>query len=387
MFLLAFNCDVGDDEIAVMKKCELPIYVNGRFLSQKATGVQRFAIASLLSLHHIFGERLVVLVPGGHAKSNSAAELPCSVKEVWGGKGHFWEQITLPIFLHARGRGFLFCFCGLPPLLYHRSVYTIHDMAVFAFPNTFKKVYSSFYRLMLKLAVWRVRALTVVSEFTREEVLKYLGVKVPFITSNVITKPNFDGHNSRVLSKYGLDSCRFGLCVGTLEPRKNLNTLEGAVSSMDWPNLTLAVVGGSGGVFASGDVKDQAIPHLKYLGYVDDTDLAVLYSNAEIFIYPSLYEGFGIPPLEAMASGCLVAVARGSSLPEVCGGAAEYFDPKNQSDLILAVRRLLSFDETKRLRRQEQGEAQAQIYTPSRQQLQWLKVCRSIGIKVDKTDY
>jgi glycosyltransferase involved in cell wall biosynthesis len=156
---------------------------------------------------------------------------------------------------------------------------------------------------------------------------------------------------------------------------------------VDWPDLTLAVVGGSGRVFASGDVKDQAMPNLKYLGYVKDTDLAVLYSNAEIFIYPSLYEGFGIPPLEAMAAGCPVAVARSSSLPEVCGGAAEYFDPKNQSDLILAVRRLLNFDETKRLCRQEQGKDQAQIYTQSRQQLQWLKVCRSIGIKVDRTDY
>lgn len=356
------------------------VYVNGRFLSQPAAGVHRFALASLLTLYSILGDRLVVLVPRGCSKLNTVTDLPCTVREVWGGKGHFWEQISLPLYLYSRGQGFLFCFCGLPPLMYRQNVYTIHDMAVFAIPETFTKLYSYFYRFMLKFAVLRLSAITVVSEFTRGEVLKYLGVSAPFITSNVVVPRDRADDEQDVLAKYGLHSRTFALCVGTIELRKNLGILHQAALSHGWPDLVLAIVGGSGDAFAATGINTKNFSNLRYLGYISDSDLHTLYSNAAVFIYPSIYEGFGIPPLEAMAAGCPVAVARSSSLPEVCGDAAVYFDPENHYDLIDSVKGLLLFDEKTRVEQRAKGRARVAIYSQRQQKRQWIEVCRWLGL-------
>ena len=233
---------------------------------------------------------------------------------------------------------------------------------------------------MLKLAVKRARTLTAVSEFTRDEVWKYLGARVPHLTSNVIEKTNRSNQDANVLRRYGVAGRSFALSVGTIEPRKNFSILRAAVMATEWPDLAVIVVGGGGRVFATSDNSAKQMANLEYVGYVSDEDLKVLYSEAEIFIYPSLYEGFGIPPLEALASGCPVVVAKSASLPEVCGDAAEYFDPRDRDDLIRAVREVLGVGAQERQNRYDLGMAQVANYSSVCQQRQWLQVCRSLEL-------
>jgi glycosyltransferase involved in cell wall biosynthesis len=160
----------------------------------------------------------------------------------------------------------------------------------------------------------------------------------------------------------------FILCVGSLEPRKNLKTLLQAYATYvrhhagaEW----LVVAGGGG--WLSGDLAQIAAElgiaeRVKFLGYVQEADLRVLYSAAKLFVYPSIYEGFGLPPLEAMACGAPVITSNTSALPEVVGDAALLIDPHNRGELCQAMQRVLGDDDL-RMRMRRQSLARAKLFS------------------------
>ncbi len=172
---------------------------------------------------------------------------------------------------------------------------------------------------------------------------------------------------SNGLSRFGLTPGGYLLCVGAQEPKKNVRRLIEAYLEVDTP-MPLVLAGPRGWMWeqevgaALAPLSEKARSRLKFTGYVDREDLRRLYAGACAFMYPSLYEGFGLPVLEAMISGCPVITSKTSSLPEVCGDAAVYVDPFEREDIRGAIEKTVS-DDMLRARLAEAGRMQAQIFS------------------------
>ncbi|EFL3834101.1 glycosyltransferase family 4 protein, partial [Escherichia coli] len=134
------------------------------------------------------------------------------------------------------------------------------------------------------------------------------------------------------------------LLVGTLEPRKNIEFIINSFLNSQIKGYKLIVVGGLGAAFSK--VTFSQHENIIFCGYLSDDDLELKYRQASVFVYPSLYEGFGLPPLEAMQRGCPVMASDRASIPEVCGDAAYYFNPEDSSDFSSKLRELIeNYDE------------------------------------------
>ncbi|MEA3225822.1 MAG: glycosyltransferase family 1 protein [Planctomycetota bacterium] len=317
------------------------ILVNARFLVSPLTGVQRYAREMVNALHAVGKGRcdLVLAVPQGVSFDlcddiqlfRDPSPLP----------GHLWEQMRLPAIMRKTNADLLWSPCGSGPLLVRKQVVTVHDASVFACRECFKWTYRTFHRTLLPLLAGRVRRLITVSEFSKAELLSYkIGAceKISVIY-NGINAQAFSDHNRKI----PIDGERYVLSVGSRDPRKNVPRLLKAWEAIPANlkrGLKLVIAGGSGSGFARevlGDVPRDVV----FLGYVAEQDLASLYARAAIFVYPSIYEGFGFPPLEAMACKTPVIVSNAASLPEICGDAALYCDPFNVESIAEKIIELL----------------------------------------------
>jgi len=181
--------------------------------------------------------------------------------------------------------------------------------------------------------------------------------------------------DNEVLHRHGLFGKKYVLAVGSRSPHKNFSAVIRAAESLQDLNIAVVVAGGSNSRIFAGST--FALPNLVLTGYVTDGHLRALYSHAECFVFPSLYEGFGLPPLEAMHCGCPVVVSNRASLPEVCGDAAVYFDPSDPSDLAKQLRRVLS-SEALRLELRAAGTLRAASFT-------WRRAAESLNELVRTT--
>ncbi len=218
------------------------------------------------------------------------------------------------------------------------SVATVHDLAVFDVPWAFSRTRAGGERALVRRSLRRVDTVVAVSAFTAERVAARFGrtaVVTPLAPSTDLRPA--PGHDvERVRRRYQLPP-RFVLHVGTLEPRKDVPTLTWACRQVGVP-LVLAGAG-DGSPAAPGTVR---------LGYVPRSDLAPLYGCATVVAYPSRYEGFGLPPLEAMACGAAVVATRVASLPDVLGDAAWLVPPGDGERLAQTIREVLGDTERRR---------------------------------------
>ena len=313
------------------------IYINARFLTQPITGVQRFAIEICKELQKI-NENIIFVSPPDILHEDIAQLL--KVKIIGYNKGHLWEKIDLPIYLRLHGNPLLISLCNTSPLFYSNQIVTIHDMTVFENSLWFSRKFALLYKLVFPIMVFNSQKVLTVSEFSKREIQKYLNVKtdkIEVISNSVDHCRVFTGESQ---NKYG----KYVLCVGSVEPRKNLKNLIKAFELASLPNdYNLVIVGGKNKLFNSLSLDDnpKLLDKVIFTGYVSDEELSYLYKYAKIFVYPSLYEGFGIPPLEAMYYGCPTIVSNTSSLPEVCGDASVYVDPYNIADIANAITKQL----------------------------------------------
>jgi alpha-1,3-rhamnosyl/mannosyltransferase len=242
------------------------------------------------------------------------------------------------------------------------TVVTVHDLSWIRYPEAHPGERVRTMNREMPGAVARATRILTDSEFVRGEVISHFGVPAERVTAIPLgVEPRFRPFapeaGRATLDRHGLRFGEYVLVVGTLEPRKNVATALAAYERLPEAlrkRFPLAVAGMEGW----GDHKIEA----HRLGYVPDDDLPALYSGARAFVYPSIYEGFGLPPLEAMACGAPVIVSDRTSLPEVVGGAGMRVDPQDDAGLATRLQALLE-DDALRARHAEAGIAQAKRFT------------------------
>jgi len=340
------------------------VCINGRFLTQSTTGVQRYAVEMVRALDRQLTARprlrtsysFRLLTPRNGTRPVALEHIP--IASVGRLDGHVWEQLELPA--HA-GRNLILNLGNTAPLR-GAVLVTIHDASVFAVPEAYSLGFRLWYRTLLPALGRRARLILTVSEFSRGELSRRAGVPpekirvIPLGCEHVLRAPADCGVFSRVPVGPG----GYILAVGSRSPHKNLGAAIEAVSALGSSGLPLVAAGGANArVFRSGGTPSDSFHPA---GYVSDAELRALYENAACFVYPSLYEGFGLPPLEAMVCGCPTVVARSASLPEVCGDAALYCDPRDPGDIARQIQRLLD-SPAERAELRDRGLAHARRFT------------------------
>jgi glycosyltransferase involved in cell wall biosynthesis len=226
------------------------------------------------------------------------------------------------------------------PLMVQNQALTIQDLSPLEHPEWFQAGFAAWYRLFLPLLAKRVRMIFVSSEYVKQKVIRRFGIRNVIVTPNGVDRSVF--HPAARQTQLDLPAC-YVLFVGSLEPRKNLQALLRTWSEIKdyFEETRLMIVGAGGHVFRHVDVSRE-VERVHFLGYVDDKTLAGLYANATCFVLPSKEEGFGIPVLEAMASGTPVIASDGGALPEVVGEAGITFCLSNPTGLTNSLIELLS---------------------------------------------
>jgi glycosyltransferase involved in cell wall biosynthesis len=236
--------------------------------------------------------------------------------------GHAWEQVALP--LAARCAELVYCPANLAPLVSRRNVVVIHDLAALAHPEWYGRAYVAWQRVVLPRVARRARLVITVSAFSKGEIAERLGIpreRIAVVPNGVseVFSPNADANPAR--SVLGLER-PYVLAVSTRIARKNLSVLASAAGALNEQGIELVNAGSGRAYMRAGEPAPG-----RALGYVPEALLPGLYAGAEALAMPSVYEGFGMPVIEAMASGTPAVAADRAALPEVCGGAAILADP------------------------------------------------------------
>jgi len=304
------------------------IFVNTKILQYRTTGVQRY---------------LLELID----------ELPKYVNKIQprvrkeGVLGHWWEQTDL---LKRTALNVLWSPSNTGPLLHPRQVVTLHDMVSLDHPEWLSRQFAQWYRWLTPRLAQTARHIITVSEYSKSRIVHHSGISPDKITVTLLAADRRftprSGHETRPsLEPLNLPSSRYVLSIGSIEPRKNTVRLLEAwrdIQAQLEPDLWLVVTGAKGRSQVFSEVGLSEIPpRVHFTDHVPDEVLPYLYAGATAFVYPSLYEGFGLPPLEAMASGVPVITSNTTSLPEVVGDAAITVNPLSTDALAGAMLRLL----------------------------------------------
>jgi glycosyltransferase involved in cell wall biosynthesis len=320
------------------------VVLNGRFLSAPQTGVQRVAANLILGLDRLLADGAAaqdrswqVRAPRGPKQA-----LPLSAIRLRDDSrltGQAWEQLELPL---AAGRSGLVNLCNAGPLLAPSAITMIHDAQVYLAPQSYSPAFRSWYRLALPRLCARSRLVVTVSEFSRQMLARF-GV-TPAEHIRVI--PNGVDHmlavapEPRILERLALSPGGFVFAFGSLQAHKNLGVLLRAFADPALADLQLVL---SGALTPTGLAQAFGAapgPNVVLAGRLTDAEIRALLETAVCLACPSLTEGFGLPPLEAMILGCPTVVAPAGALPEVCGEAALYAPADDAQAWVAAIQAL-----------------------------------------------
>ncbi len=285
-----------------------------------------------------------------------------------------WEQVGLPRALRRLAVDLLHSPHYTTPLsgVRARRVVTVHDLTFFLTPGYHQRCKGAFFRPMIRAAARRADLVLAVSHATARDARAVLGLgpdRVAVVheaADRIFTPVDDPAERTAVERRYGLRHPLL-LSVGTIEPRKNLGASVRCVAALHARGIDcqLAVVGARGwrtGPWFDEVQRSRVADQVRVLGFVPDGDLRALYSTCDVFLYPSLYEGFGLPALEAMACGARVIVADRSSLPEVVGSGGLRYDPDDEEGLANLVTTLLR-DETDRTQWRQRAITRAACFS------------------------
>jgi glycosyltransferase involved in cell wall biosynthesis len=308
------------------------VHVNGKWLAQALTGTQRYAAEIVRAILSADCFDLVLHVPADAEVPEWAHRRRVEIRRA-PVKGVVFEQLYLPFITTGR---LLLNFAGPAPLLKRRQLVVMHDATPFRYPRTFRWAFVAFYFVMYGLLGRTAKQLVTVSHFSANELAEVLRIPASrFIVAGCAADSLLAMKPIRPALEWSADQY---LVVGTQAHHKNLIAPVIAVAES---GRKVVVVGVSGNhqIFSATSSLDG---HAVLAGRLTDAELAWLYRNSRALIFPSKYEGFGLPPLEAQALGCPVVCSATASLPEVCGDGALYFDPDDPGTLMAQLDRLES---------------------------------------------
>ncbi|MES2454321.1 MAG: glycosyltransferase family 1 protein [Bacteroidota bacterium] len=347
------------------------VYINGRFLCNRIDGISRFSLQICKQLKRQQFQFTILIPEWLDYKNDEEFKIHRSGKL----KSHLWEQIDLRRFLLSNGSPLLINFSGLGLVLYKNQIITIHDLSFLVEPKWFSVSYRLFYRLMTPLIAKEAKAILTVSNFSKSEIIKFLKINEEkiYVIYNAVTGVH-DADNSTHSTSDLPD--KFILGVSSLDPRKNHERLIKAFDHQSLADYQLLLVGKTASNF-NFNLSEISNSRIHFLGHVTDLTLHQLYKEATIFIYPSLYEGFGIPPLEAMARNCPVVASKIPSIEEVCQDTVYYVNPQNIEDIRSGMLHLIQDDELREQLRTK-GIARAKDFNWSDSASRVIKIINSL---------
>jgi glycosyltransferase involved in cell wall biosynthesis len=285
--------------------------------------------------------------------------------------GSFWLQTQCKNYIKKDGIDLFFSPAHVLPLNLPetiRKVLAVHDLVAILYPETMTNYNRFIHNIFFAKSLKSADSIITMSEATKQSIIDKFKIddnRINVIYEGVSEsfKPYQPEQVRSVLNRYGLNK-PYLLSVGTLEPRKNYPLLLKAFRDLKI-DYDLVIIGKTGWKFEKvfTTINElQLSKRVKILGYVKDDDLPFFYNGAEIFVFPSIYEGFGLPILEALACGTPVICSNSSSLPEVGGDAVIYFSPDSMDELVLKINQLLTNSELKKVLIQK-GLSRAKLFT------------------------
>jgi glycosyltransferase involved in cell wall biosynthesis len=287
-----------------------------------------------------------------------------------------FNQLRLPWALRGcKADWYLFLAFPVPVLSFKKNmISTIHDICCWDCPETMNGMSKWYFRISHRVALKKCKKIITISQFSKQRIvtklrypeediiLIYCGIEDKF--SNAVYEKS---EKKRIMDKYQLPE-HYILSLSTLEPRKNISLLIEAYQHLvleEDVRTPLILAGRRGWKMDTllQDVDSRVQRQILFTGFVEDAELPLVYRNADFFVFPSQYEGFGIPPLEAMACGAPVLSSDAASLPEILGDACVYFESGNVSELSREMKKLLSVEDTEREEMSQKGQARAKLFS------------------------
>lgn len=350
------------------------VIINSKFLVQKLTGVQRVAFNVSKLLVEKYKDRFLLFAPKGHFNPKYAELLAKEPSLIIGKTSSVvWEQIELPFFAKLK-KAVILNLGNSGPIFYKRNVVVIHDLLWLKFPKSYSSTFRAWYAFMIPRLLKNALKIITVSKASKQDILENFKISEEKI--EVI----YPGVDIKTFKPLTLKRENFILWVGSTRFYKNLHGLLKAFMILKEGykiEHKLILVG-----ICAENVKDIISESLAkgviLIKDADDLTLLNLYNRASIFVFPSLFEGFGLPPLEAMACGCPVVVSNAGSLPEVCGDSAVYCNPYDPEDIARAIYEVLSSEELKNCLSQK-GLARAKIFSWEKTAEEILKIIEEIA--------
>ncbi|WP_295768811.1 glycosyltransferase family 1 protein [uncultured Mucilaginibacter sp.] len=318
------------------------IIINGRFLKQRITGVQRFAYEITKEL--IANDSNVKIIVPKSYKDTLPKETENLFKEYFifegAGEGLVWEQFVLPLCL--KQNMLLLNFCNSAPILWRNKLTCVHDMSYKSNPQWFSRKVRLYYSVLIPSILRTSKYIITVSEFAKAEIFKYvkgIGTNTIEVIYNACAEvfrndsfPDNKNFNSKIL-----------LFVGSIEPRKNLDNLLAAFAKIEDPEARLIIVGKQNTkMFNHVNLKLDSDNRILWKHSCKDEELKELYISAKALVNPSLYEGFGVPLIEAASNACLLLLSKIPVFIEVANGDACFFDPYDTNNIADTLKGLLN---------------------------------------------
>lgn len=323
------------------------IVINARFLTQKMTGVQRYAYEICNRLPEQIGGKKVVFVLPKDKVINELTNNKANVISTGCFKGQLWEQFSLPSFLKTQNTPLLINFVGIGPVFYKNKIMFLYDLAFKHHPEWFSYKFQKSYNILIPISLRNSIKIVTDSNYVKKDIIATYKIKNEKI--DVI----YAAHSNKFTNK-SLKREKFILTVSSIDPRKNLKRVIQAFSMIN-SDYKLVIVGQKNKTFSCIGLEEETInDNIIFTGYLTDEELIESYNKATLFIYGSLFEGFGIPPLEAQACGCACLVSNRTSLPEVYGDSVEYFNPNSIEDIKDKIEKIIN-DKSKMMKLQKRG--------------------------------